>query len=691
MKDFKEYLSEAAKPEKKENRGIAYQTGIYDNMRSELDIIQAGNSKKQPKGSMNCFTVSTTKSGEATAGDLRVVFKSGSTPLNIEVKFEQAQGPQIAIKSENGVWKMAEGAPFADKITIQSETDENGVKIPVFYANAGSDVAVKSLAAILNATIRPLIAKKVKRFDILADAHMAYQEGCGRYFTNSSGVAPITKTFSIPVIAIAEVTKPIRKSITAEIEKFGKETGATDTVPINAKQYWKAFDYILKSQGDVMIQFSGKGLYRVSNTALPDFCGSEIAGVPTIAQAAASIKDKDIGEIEWRSKPTGFGNSLNTVIEHGKWLLLKANSIPKDWMMGASFAKTYPVSVNDLEAAGKFSMVSVDGTKVYKLGGDYVIGDGDFIGYITSITNTPKLVKIGGKNHILVKVSFAHSHSRVDMPFVLRVEPKLNQKLADSTFNLEDPADVKRFMRDVKPCNYSAPRKITEAISVIKGLTNVQFIHDGKPLTDNYYKTADGIHKAFVSSWLEDGLLPDDRTKKFTGKRTVMINGKPQNSVRYESFSGMMTPENAVLATMIGSVVTAPLTGAAIIALENKAKKFLSGLASMLKKLSVQKKRDINEFEKWFNTQMNNANKPSVYESFMAQPLSESVTIAEMQRGIAYLIVLIKQHEKLAYEAKKAKDMVGYNKHRDHVKEFSQDITTAKNMILQAMRSSNPV
>ena len=74
---------------------------------------------------------------------------------------------------------------------------------------------------------------------------------------------------------------------------------------------------------------------------------------------------------------------------------------------------------------------------------------------------------------------------------------------------------------------YLKKAAISESISVIKGLTNVQFIHDGKPLTDNYYKTADGIHKAFVSSWLEDGLLPDDRTKKFTGKRSVMINGKP--------------------------------------------------------------------------------------------------------------------------------------------------------------------
>ena len=201
---------------------------------------------------------------------------------------------------------------------------------------------------------------------------------------------------------------------------------------------------------------------------------------------------------------------------------------------------------------------------------------------------------------------------------------------------------------------------------------------------DNYESAVKGFAK-YLKKGSAHGSTKLNADDAYAGlnPQGMGLDKPTKNSVRYESFSGMMT--------MIGSVVTTPLTGAAIIALENKAKKFLSGLSKKLKKLSAQKKRDIDEFEKWFNTQMKNANKPSVYESFMAQPLSENVTIAEMQQGIAYLIVLIKEHEKLAYEAKKAKDMVGYQKHRDHVMEFSHDITTAKNMILRAMRSSNPV
>ena len=71
--------------------------------------------------------------------------------------------------------------------------------------------------------------------------------------------------------------------------------------------------------------------------------------------------------------------------------------------------------------------------------------------------------------------------------------------------------------------------------------------------------------------------------------------------------------------------------------------------------------------------------------------LSESATVKEMKQGIKDLIDLIKMHEKLAYEAKKAKNPEVAQMHRDHIAEFSHDIQTTKDMIARALTMKEAV
>ena len=64
--------------------------------------------------------------------------------------------------------------------------------------------------------------------------------------------------------------------------------------------------------------------------------------------------------------------------------------------------------------------------------------------------------------------------------------------------------------------------------------------------------------------------------------------------------------------------------------------------------------------------------------------LSESATVKEMKQGLKDLIDLIKMHEKLAYDAKKAKNPEAVKMHRNHIAELSHDIQTTKDMISRA-------
>ena len=64
-------------------------------------------------------------------------------------------------------------------------------------------------------------------------------------------------------------------------------------------------------------------------------------------------------------------------------------------------------------------------------------------------------------------------------------------------------------------------------------------------------------------------------------------------------------------------------------------------------------------------------------------------TIADFQKGIKDLLVLIEKHKKLAHEAKEKGDMTAYRMHRGHIAEFSSDIKTTQQMIKQAKSKSS--
>ncbi len=66
----------------------------------------------------------------------------------------------------------------------------------------------------------------------------------------------------------------------------------------------------------------------------------------------------------------------------------------------------------------------------------------------------------------------------------------------------------------------------------------------------------------------------------------------------------------------------------------------------------------------------------------------KEVSVDEMKQAIKDLIDLIKKHEKLAYEAKKAGDKKEHNKQRGIVAEFSADIKTVQDMIKRALRDN---
>jgi len=66
--------------------------------------------------------------------------------------------------------------------------------------------------------------------------------------------------------------------------------------------------------------------------------------------------------------------------------------------------------------------------------------------------------------------------------------------------------------------------------------------------------------------------------------------------------------------------------------------------------------------------------------------MQESVSVEEMKSAVEELIALIKKHEKMAFEAKKAGNTAEYKKHRNIVAERSADIKTVQDMIRRAMR-----
>lgn len=64
---------------------------------------------------------------------------------------------------------------------------------------------------------------------------------------------------------------------------------------------------------------------------------------------------------------------------------------------------------------------------------------------------------------------------------------------------------------------------------------------------------------------------------------------------------------------------------------------------------------------------------------------AKEISGEELKDAVKQLIELIKMHEKLAYEAKKAGNMTEYKKHRGHIAEFSADIKTVQDLLKRAM------
>jgi hypothetical protein len=63
----------------------------------------------------------------------------------------------------------------------------------------------------------------------------------------------------------------------------------------------------------------------------------------------------------------------------------------------------------------------------------------------------------------------------------------------------------------------------------------------------------------------------------------------------------------------------------------------------------------------------------------------KEISIEELKNAVKQLIELIKMHEKLAYDAKKAGNMAEYKKHRGHIAEFSADIKTVQDLVKRAL------